>query len=578
MFNFDDVKYIKGVNNPVGDELSRPPLRPVQVNVTEGELHSIVTLCDMQITSTTNNLRERIEQALLADKEFGQIYGLLTSSKYNQATSEFRLHFTVKDKLLFWMFKSGLEPQICVPKSIRALLLREHHDVYFCGHMGIDRTYLSLSKDYYWKYMYNDVKLHINSCSACQTNKPSNQRPAGLLRPLQIPLRPFQTVRIDMVTGLPPDIHGNNTTVVFTCHTTHAVLFEATVASTDPRDAANPLSATKLAELYLRVIFRRYGLCDVIISDCDPRFVSTFWQAFHKLCDTRLGMSTAFHPQSDGATERANRTYIESICTILSVYSGAWTDHLSYIEFAMNNSHNASTKMTPFELLLGYKPRVPASLDDDNTVQSTVSKRLERLNVNLKQAHDNVMRAQIRMIKTADMSSRASTFKVGDSVYVSTKNLALVRPNKFKPKYIGPFLILKMKAFGNAAQLALSPDLVQRQLHDIFNVDLLKLYVPRPSHLGPPIITNPPPLCEDTSGMYYALDFILEKQKHATSKGTPKLLHYLCRWQGYGAAGDTWEPATVINADSLEAMTMAVGCFSYLAIWRTSRQFFWFHV
>jgi hypothetical protein len=99
------------------------------------------------MASTTNNLRERIEQVLLADREFGQIYCLLTSSKYDQATSEFRFHFTVQDNLLYCMFKSGLEPRLCVPKSIRALWVREHHDGPFCGHMGINRTYLSLSKD-----------------------------------------------------------------------------------------------------------------------------------------------------------------------------------------------------------------------------------------------------------------------------------------------------------------------------------------------------------------------------------------------------------------------------------------------
>jgi hypothetical protein len=164
----------------------------------------------------------------------------------------------------------------------------------------------------------------------------------------------------------------------------------------------------------------------------------------------------------------------------------------------MNNSHNASTKMTPFELLLGYKPRVPSSLNSDQPLPSTVTERLERFNVNLEQAHDNVMNAQIHMMKTADVSRCVSTFKIGDSVYVSTKNLALVGPNKLKPKYIGPFVILKMRSGGNAAHLALSPDLIRRQLHDVFNVDVLKLYVPRPPHLGPPIITNPPPLWEDT--------------------------------------------------------------------------------
>jgi hypothetical protein len=345
----------------------------------------------MHVASPTNNICELIQKDLLADKEFGQIYGLLTNPKYNQTTSELRLHFSVKNKLLYWMYKLGTEPRLCVPKSVRALLLREHHDVPFCGHMGIDRTYITLSKDYYWKYMYNDVKLYINSCSACQTNKPSNQKPAGLLQPLPIPLRPFQTVGIDMVTGLPPDAQGNNTTVVFTCHTTRTVLLKPAVASTDPRDADNPLSSNKLADIYLRVIFRKYGLCDVLISDCDPRFVSEFWQPFHNLCDTRLGMSTAFHPQSDGATERANSTYIEFLRTVLSVYGGAWSDHLSYIEFAMNNLHNASTNMMPFELLLGYKPRVPSSVNIDHTLPTTVTERIECLNVNLKHVHDNVM-------------------------------------------------------------------------------------------------------------------------------------------------------------------------------------------
>jgi hypothetical protein len=88
----------------------------------------------------------------------------------------------------------------------------------------------------------------------------------------------------------------------------------------------------------------------------------------------------------------------------------------------------------------------------------------------------------------------------------------------------------------------------------VFNVDLLKFAVSRPTHLGPPLVTNPPPLCEDTSGVYYALDIILEEKIHSPGKGLPKVLFYLCRWKGYGAAGDTWKPATLIQADSPEAV------------------------
>jgi hypothetical protein len=165
MFDFGDVKikYIKGINNPVGDALSRPPLRPVHIHVTDdkNELHSMVTLCDVEVSSTTNNLCPLIRQALVDDKEFGQIYSLLTNPKFDQSTSELRLQFSVTDKLLYWMFKSGAEPRLCVPKSSRAALLREHHDVPFCGHMGVDRTYLTLSKDYYWKYMKSPLVVVI---------------------------------------------------------------------------------------------------------------------------------------------------------------------------------------------------------------------------------------------------------------------------------------------------------------------------------------------------------------------------------------------------------------------------------
>ncbi len=103
----------------------------------------MVTLGDMQMASTTNNLRERIEQVLLADREFGQIYGLLTSSTYDQATSEFR--FTLLSKIIYYIV--CLNQALSLDKSIRALWVHEHHDGPFCGHMGINRTYLSLSKD-----------------------------------------------------------------------------------------------------------------------------------------------------------------------------------------------------------------------------------------------------------------------------------------------------------------------------------------------------------------------------------------------------------------------------------------------
>jgi hypothetical protein len=103
------------------------------------------------------------------------------------------------------------------------------------------------------------------------------------------------------------------------------------------------LSAEAVARIYFDTIFKHYGLCSAIVSGSDSRFVSAFWRELHQLCGTSLFMSTAFHPQTDGLTERANRTIIQTLRCTLTDHAGDWVDALTAAEFAMNNSINAST-------------------------------------------------------------------------------------------------------------------------------------------------------------------------------------------------------------------------------------------
>ena len=137
------------------------------------------------------------------------------------------------------------------------------------------------------------------SCDVCQRNKSSNKKLAGLLRPLEIPTRNWQHVSMDLIIQLPKTKSGNDAIVVFVDKLSKMSHFVATKTA---------ISAPELAKIFFDTVFRLHGMPEVIISDRDTRFTSLFWRALFKSMDTKLAMSTAFHPQTDGQTERNNRT------------------------------------------------------------------------------------------------------------------------------------------------------------------------------------------------------------------------------------------------------------------------------
>jgi len=188
-----------------------------------------------------------------------------------------------------------------------------------------------------------------------------------------------------------------------------------------------------------------------IVSDRDSRFVSKFWQELHRLCGTKLFMSTAFHPQSDGLTERMNRTIVDGIHCALIDLGGLWLDHVISIEFAINNAVQASTGMSPFFMTQGRHPRLPTSIDVSESTVPAVGTMLETLTTNIAQATDAILRAQIPQIDQIDSRRRVSPFQVGDRVYLSSQHLSFSSPAKFTPRWIGPFTILELSAGGNAA-------------------------------------------------------------------------------------------------------------------------------
>jgi hypothetical protein len=294
---------------------------------------------------------------------------------------------------------------------------------------------------------------------------------------------------------------------------------------------------------------RLHGVPESILSDRDPRFTAHFWRAFWQQLGTTLTMSTAYHPQTDGQSERANRTLEEMLRSRINFEQTDWDEHLAAAELATNNSVHASTGYTPFFLNYGQEVSLPldhAVADLLPTNNPAAEERVRKLHEAITHARSNIESAQQRQARYADQHRRDVTFQVGDKVLLSTNHLQLKgadrRTPKFSFKYIGPFEIVRV-VNQNAYELKLPPQL--QLLHSTFNIDRLKPYrdgqLPFPDR--PPADTRPPPdALLDTGDGVYELERILAK------RGRGRNTQYLVMWKGYPVWEAAWEPQDHINA------------------------------
>lgn len=469
---------------------------------------------------------------LLADiKEAAQsdpIYRAALSSK-QQDESATSPRLLVRRGLVYL----GESDRLYVPadSALRTRLLHECHDVPTAGHLGKDKTLEQVKRRFYWPGMDKDVLQYVRTCDACQRNKPSQQVTAGLLQPLPIPDHPWQQVTMDLITQLPKSRQGNDAIVVFVDKLSKMVHFVATKTA---------VTAPQLAEIFWSTVVRHHGLPSSIVSDRDPRFTGHFWRTLWKCLGTQLTMSTAFHPQTDGQTERANRTLEEMLRSYVSFQQKDWDEHLVAAELAFNASKHASTGFTPFYLNGGREVSVPLDLaleEARSARQPDAAARIQQLHRDLDAAKEHLLKAQQRQAHHADKHRREMRFKVGDDVLLSTAHLKLIgggdRTAKFTYKYIGPFKI-KRVVNDNAYELDLPP---QMQIHPVLNVSRLKAY--HDGRVAFPLRTRadmrPPPVTTSSDGDEYEVEGILAK------RGKGARTEYLVRWKDWPIWEATWE-------------------------------------
>ena len=467
-------------------------------------------------------------------------------------TEELEQHPAYFQEGEFWYTERDGARRIVVPDNadLKQRLLFEHHDAAISGHLGVEKTLESISRTYFWTGLRASVKAYVDGCDMCQRTKPSNQRPAGLLQPLPTPTRRWEQVTMDLIVQLPVTKDGHDAIIVFVDRLSKMALIRPTTTT---------VTAPEAAAIFFDTVFRHHGLPEVLISDRDSKFTSNFWRTTFQALGTKLRFSTAYHPQTDGQTERTNRTLEQILRAYVNRNLDNWDRCLGPAEFAINNARQASTGESPFYLNYGQHPAVPTTLprvltnpDDQPQVPATFE-FLTKLNDGLTAAHRHLQEAQARQARYANTRRRDLVFDVGDLVMLSTANLPLDPGRKLKHKFMGPYPITDIVS-PVAYRLAL---LSTMSIHPVFHVHLLKPYRDNDEEQFPTRRPQqpPPPLITDEGDTHYIIDHIVDERHVSKGRGRNRksTIEYRVRWQGYPSSDDTWETETTLaHTDQLK--------------------------
>lgn len=538
--NFDfEIEYIEGKENVVADGLSRrvdhqhsSQLLAVSCSVSDskssdGSVASAAALPVARVRSCITVLT-----SILAE-----IHGCYRSDPVYMKVLNQRQTRNSQFKVMGgYLYHKDDRLYIPSDRALKTHILHECHDTPTSGHLGRDKTIDQVKRRFYWPNMDQEIAAYVTTCDACQRNKPSHQSPMGQLQPLPIPTHPWQQVSMDLITQLPKSKKGNDAIVVFVDKLTKMVHYAPT--TTD-------CSAPQLADIFLEHVVRHHGLPSSILSDRDPRFTGNFWRALWKCLGTNLTMSTAFHPQTDGQTERANRTLEEMVRAYVNFQQNDWDQHLVACEIATNSAKHSSTGFTPFYLNYGREVHLPLDLAldaarvDRNPDAST---RIRKLHKALELAQENIKKAQERQKQGVDHYRRDVEFSIGDEVLLSTAHLKILggshtdRSAKFANRYIGPFKI-KRVVQKNAYELDLPSTM---QIHPVLNISRLRAYHDGresfPHRTIPDAEHQPPVVIRPDGEQLYEVESVLAK------RGVGTRVRYLIKWKGWPIWESTWEP------------------------------------
>ncbi|CAH9148831.1 unnamed protein product [Cuscuta epithymum] len=500
-FDFDWV-HRPGRHNAVADALSR--------KVVDEYVNALVMV--------QGNMVERIKEMAKEDPSYQRLCEQVASGAVRR--------YWLEDGVLF-----GKGGRLYVPVGgLRVELLKETHDPQWAGHPGVARMFALLSRDYVWPKMEQDIEAYVRTCLVCQQDKTEKRKEAGLLQPLPIPSRPWQSVSMDFISGF-PKVGGMSTILVIVDRFSKYGVFVA---------APDSCPAEVTAELFFKNVVKHFGLPEDIISDRDSRFTGRFWTALFKILGSDLKFSTANHPQTDGQTERMNALLEEYLRHYVTASQKNWLELLDVAQFCYNLHQTSTTGMTPFELALGFQPLAPHQVIARVGGQCPAAVRFARDKQELiEEARDSLALAQARMKRQVDQRRRDVQFQVGDLVMlkltpqiwkkISTKSVH----RGLIPKYDGPFEV--MHKVGEVAYRLKLPE--RLKIHPTFHVSFLKRFNQEEFDASRQQAKRAPPTIR--SQFEKAVEKIWDHSIKGQSKKNRRT-EYLVQWEGDSKADAVW--------------------------------------
>lgn len=498
------IIYKKGVDNGVADALSRRP-------------HD-----ESMLFSISSGSPQWLHAVVDGYSEDPKAQHLLTTLSLQPSASG---HYSLQSGVIKYKGRVWLGANHTLQQQVISAL----HDSPIGGHSGFPVTYRRVKQLFAWSGLKQTIKDYVSSCNICHQVKPDRQRYPGLLQPLPVPDQAWQIISLDFIEGLPRSGPANCILVVVDTFSKYAHFI----------GLLHPFSALKVAKVFLSSVYRLHGLPEAIISDRDKIFTSTLWQELFRLTGTKLQMSTAYHPQSDGQTERVNQCLETFLRSFVHSCPAKWNSWLPLAEFWYNTCTHSALKVSPFEALYGRPPRHFGLTPSDAVSHPDLATWLENRELMLKSIKQHLLRAKQRMKHQADKGRSEREFAVGDSVYVKLQpyvqtSVATRANHKLSFKYFGPFEITQR--IGTVAYKLNLPE--SSSIHPVFHVSQLKQSV---KSTLPVSATLP-----STTLQLQFPEQVLDRR--TVSRGGSSIDQILVRWSGLEDVLATWEDEEALKA------------------------------
>ncbi|GAW05938.1 Retrotransposable element Tf2 155 kDa protein type 1 [Lentinula edodes] len=496
----------------------RVMLQPYQFVVKVGEIAEV---------EDDSKILERIRVASPKDTKLEAVF----NKEHADGLIQRRLkEWEVIDRVVYFR---GL---VSVPNDpdIKHQILELYHDSIPAGHPGEAATLAAVMRNYRWPRMAEYVKQYVSGCETCQLNKPRRQRPFGKLQTTEIPEGPWQFITVDFIGPL-PESNGYDFIMVVVDRFLKRAHF---------LPCNSTITAEGAADLFMERIWCLHGTPRKVLSDRGPQFISKFLARIYERMGIKRSLSTAYHAQTDGQTERVNQDLEVYLRIFVNYYQDDWSRWLPFAEFAQSNCHHTAIGTTPFFAEYGYHPtfsidpvsnqRVPKAdnhLDQIHQVQRNIQSMLEIAAERMKRFYD-------------EWKEDAPQYQPGDKVFLERTDLHSLRPShKLDHKRYGPYTI--QEKISDSAYKIRIPS--HWRVHDVFHVSSM-IPVNKDTIIGR--IQPPPP------PVFLYEDGTEEREVEQILKmrvGSDGVKEYYLKWKDMDEYENEWVSEIDINAPELLA-------------------------